>query len=144
MSEASCSRSWPLGRVGTWSTCTCCRGGNWRRSDNAWWCARPRSRGRSTPRREGIHCRSCGEFHELEVGDSGEGYVELVVQRVGGVADVEEDFGEGGGFEDGFEGEGLGAVGVRGVAGAGGDECQFAQGLDVDEVDVLKGENVEL
>ena len=50
---------------------------------------------------------------------------EVAEECVGVVADVEEDFWDGGGFEDGFEG-----VAARG--GAGGGEGEGAEDVDVD------------
>ena len=74
-------------------------------------------------------------FQHLHVHDAGEVDAEVTVERVGVVADVEEDFGDGLGFEDGserFAGRGFGREG----------EC--AESVDVDEVDVVLGQDEHL
>lgn len=64
------------------------------------------------------------ELHELDVVDAGEGDGEVGVERVGVVADVEEDFGDRGVLEDGFQG--------APTCGAGGGEGGAFEGVDVD------------
>ena len=79
--------------------------------------------------------RAGGVLEQLDVLDAGEADAEVAVEGVGVVADVEKGFWDVGGLEDGFE---------RLAVGALGGECCLPEDVDVDEVDVVLGEDEKL